>query len=329
MHINQDSESKSDRIISFITESVRNGDFAIGKAIPSINSTAHKFCVARKTVVRAYGKLKEQGIIESRPKVGFFVVNKRPNKKIRVLLIVQSFDAYWEVLYNEFRGKVANLCEIEIYFHHYNIKILELILTRNRADYDLFIISSFNNPRIKSVVGHIPAYKVFIISRNDFLNNSYNAVVQDFFEGTYRALCQANSSISKYNKINLSYPEKGGHSKSLIMGFLRYCTEFSMPQAIFNTLNDVEIVKGEVYLIIDDNDLIRLLNVCKSRKWILGRDIGVISYNETPLKQIIRDGISVISCDFLTLANEMAAFIKSRKAVQKVIPIEFIKRNSL
>ena len=329
MNSELESISKSDRIVAFVTESVRNGDIKIGKVIPSINSMALKFGVARKTVVRAYDKLKKQGLIESRPKTGYFVINKKPSTKLRVLLIVHSFDGYWETLYNEFREKVNDFCEIEIFFHHYNIKILELIVTRNSNDYDLFVISSFDNPRVKSIIGRIPAYKVLIISRNDHLNNIYNAVVQNFFEGTFNALCTANSDIAKYKKINLSFSERSGHSATLKMGFLKYCNKFNVKHSIYNSLKKVEIEKDEAYLIIDDNDLIRLLNVCKLQNWILGKDVGVISYNETPLKQVIRDGISVISCNFLAIADEMAGFIKKRESVQKVIPIEFIKRNSL
>ncbi|MCF6356335.1 MAG: response regulator [Draconibacterium sp.] len=257
--MNQELESisKSERIVAFITESVRDGNIKIGNIIPSINATALKFGVARKTVVRAYDKLKKQGVIESRPKIGYFVISKRPNIKLRVVIIVHSFDEYWETLYNEFREKVNSFCEVEIYFHHYNIKVLELIINRNVNDYDLFIISSFNNSRIKNIIGRIPAHKVLIISRNDYLNSIYNAVIQDFFAGTYNALCSANSNISKYKKINLSFPEKSGHSPTLKMGFIKYCKEFSVPYSIYNSLKDVEIEKDEAYLIIDDNEVNR------------------------------------------------------------------------
>jgi DNA-binding LacI/PurR family transcriptional regulator len=75
--------------------------------------------------------------------------------------------------------------------------------------------------------------------------------------------------------------------------------------------------------------LIHLLKVCGQHKWQLGKDVGVLSYNETPLKQVIRDGISVISCNFLQMAKHMAGFIKERTNVKEIIPIEFIERNSL
>ena len=137
--------SKSDRIVADITDQIREGSLAKGQAIPSINVASEKFNVARKTVVRAYRKLAEQGFIESHHRRGFFVVNRQPNVKLKVLLLLHSFDAHFEILYNEFRKHAKELCDIEIYFHHYNPKILELIVSRNISDYDLFIISSFNH----------------------------------------------------------------------------------------------------------------------------------------------------------------------------------------
>ncbi len=321
--------SKSEQIIAFVTESVRSGKYLSGQAIPSINFTAQKFGVARKTVVRAYEKLKNTGLIESRPKTGFFVINKRPSNKLKVLLIVHSFDGHWEVLYNDFREGANGFCEIEIFFHHYNIKVLELIINRNINDYDLFIISSFNHPRIKGVIGRVPAYKVLLVSRKDRLDESYNYIIQDFKTGTYSALCMAHEQILKYKKINLAYPEKEGHSINLKEGFESYCDEHSMAFETVNSLKEIEIRRGESYLTVSDNDLIYLLNVCKTKNWKLGKDVGVLSYNETPLKQVIRDGISVISCNFELMAAEMAGFIKEQKTIQKIIPIEFIKRNSL
>lgn len=321
--------SKSEQIIASVTEAIRSGRYVSGQSIPSINSTSQKFGVARKTVVRAYEKLKGAGLIESRPKTGYFVISRKPSNKQKIMLLVHSFEGHWEILYNHFREQVNAYCEIEIFFHHYNINVLELLVNRNVSDYDLFIVSSFNHPRIKSIIGRIPAYKVLLVSRNDRLDASYNHIVQDFKQGTYDALHQAKSELSNYNCIHLSFPEKGGHSTTLKEGFLSYCGKYSLKHMIVNSLFEIEIKKGDAFLVINDNDLIYLLNVCKERNWTLGKDIGVLAYNETPLKQVIRDGISVVSCNFVQMAEEMAGFIKDQKSVKKTIPIEFIKRNSL
>lgn len=329
--MNQQSTSipKSEQIIAFVTEAIRSGAFVPGQSIPSINATAHQFGVARKTVVRAYEKLKHSGLIESRPKTGFYVINAKPRQKQKVLLIIHSFDGHWETLYNSFREQVSEVCDIDIYFHHYNIKVLELLVTRNVADYDLFIISSFNHPHIKSVVGRIPAYKVLLVSRKDRLEDSYNYITQDFYAGTYQALSQAQNRLKTYSKIHLSFPGKEGHSETLKKGFEKFCLSYGMEHTTVSSLKELEIKKGEAYLCISDKDLIHLLKECSQRKWQLGKDVGVLSYNETPLKQVIREGISVISCNFLQMAERMAGFIKERTNVKEIIPIEFIERNSL
>ena len=323
------TSSKSGKIVSIITESVRKGEISKGQAIPSINAAADKFNVARKTVIRAYNVLIGQGLIESRPKKGYYVVNRQPDIKLRVLLIVHSFNPYIELLYNEFRELVKDECEVEIFFHHYNIKVLELILNRGSSDYDLFMISSFDHPRIPNIIGRIPAGKILIVSRDDRIEGRYNSIIQGFLEGTYQSLLSIHDKIRKYKKLHLSFLDKSGHPEDLKTGFLQYCNDYSIPHNVEGSLKDVEIHKGDAYLVIDDSDLIKLLKTCKIRDWYPGRDIGVISFNETFFKEVIRDGISVISCSFKLMAEEMAEFIKKRKAVQKVIPIKFIKRNSM
>lgn len=321
--------TKSERIISSITGSIRNGDYKTGDAILSINAAAQRFGVARKTVIRAYDKLVMQGYIESRPQRGFFVVNKRPGIKLRVLLIMHSFEGHFQTLYNEFREQVDDLCEVEVFFHHYNIKILELIISRNASVYDLFIISSFNHPGIPRLIGRVPSAKILVISRNDRLELKYNSITQDFYRGTYQSLVSARERTGNYQRLVLSFPETSGHPESLERGFVDFCEDHGIHYRIFDSLKNCEIKKGDAYLVIDDCDLIKLLKVCKVRNWIPGKDVGVISYNETPLKEVMRDGITVISCNFSLMATEMAGFIRHRTAVQETIPISLILRKSL
>jgi DNA-binding transcriptional regulator YhcF (GntR family) len=321
--------SKSDSIVETLTQSIREGEIPAGCSLPSVEEATRKFGVARKTVVRAYAKMIARGFVESRPRKGYYVINKKPQVKTRILLVIHSFEAHFELIYNEFRDRVSENCDIDVYFHHYNIKMLELIVTRNIDSYDLFIISSFDHPRIPSVIGRIPSGKVLIISRNDRLEDRYNSIVQDFNTGTFEALSSVAGQIKKYEQFILSFPKISGHSETLKAGFERFCSEYSIPFRVVGSFENMEICKRCLYLVIDDPDLIKLLRICKLREWEPGRDVGVISYNESPLKEVIRDGITVISCNFKMMAAEMAEFVKNRVSTQKIIPIKIINRNSL
>ncbi len=47
-----------------------------------------------------------------------------------------------------------------------------------------------------------------------------------------------------------------------------------------------------------ENDLVILIERILAAGLKVGKDVGVISYNETPLKKIILNGITTISTDF-------------------------------
>lgn len=79
---------------------------------------------------------------------------------------------------------------------------------------------------------------------------------------------------------------------------------------------------------MDDNDLVRLIHVAQSQKWQLGKDIGVISYNETPLKSVIANGITTITTDFEKMGITMAEMILSNTRARIENPFQMIERNS-
>ena len=82
---------------------------------------------------------------------------------------------------------------------------------------------------------------------------------------------------------------------------------------------------------MDDNELVIIVEHCMESGHELGKSIGVLSYNETPMKRIIANGISVISTDFAMMGVRAADYIlnPSTKSVHEVIPTSLIMRGSL
>jgi DNA-binding LacI/PurR family transcriptional regulator len=78
-----------------------------------------------------------------------------------------------------------------------------------------------------------------------------------------------------------------------------------------------------------EDDLIILVKKVLEKNMIAGKEVGIISYNETPIKQIILDGITTISADF-NLMGEMAAKMILQKSTEHVpVPFHLTLRNSL
>jgi DNA-binding LacI/PurR family transcriptional regulator len=80
--------------------------------------------------------------------------------------------------------------------------------------------------------------------------------------------------------------------------------------------------------VIDDNSLVDVMQVATQKGWQLGKDIGVISYNETPLKSVIGNGITTITTDFAAMGRTMAEMVVSGKREVVENPFVMIDRKS-
>ena len=78
-----------------------------------------------------------------------------------------------------------------------------------------------------------------------------------------------------------------------------------------------------------EDDLVTLIERLIVLKLKIGKDVGVISYNETPLKRIILDGITTISTDFTSLGTQAAEFVLNGKTEKVAVPFYLNLRKSL
>ena len=78
-----------------------------------------------------------------------------------------------------------------------------------------------------------------------------------------------------------------------------------------------------------EDDLVELVEKAISQELKIGDQIGVISYNETPLKKIILDGITTISTDFKMMGVKAAEMVLSSNPEYIEIPFKVTLRNSL
>src|SRR5262249_20491337 len=65
------------QIVEQVRLAVATGALAPGEAMPSVRSLAEQLVVHANTVVKAYGELVREGVLDSRQGLGFFVAEKR------------------------------------------------------------------------------------------------------------------------------------------------------------------------------------------------------------------------------------------------------------
>jgi DNA-binding transcriptional regulator YhcF (GntR family) len=313
------------QLIDSVINALQQGELKEGEALPSVNQLIQETQFSRDTVVKAYNELKKRGVIVAIPNKGYFV--KEDSEKI--LLFLDSYSPFKEGLYNAFRAELPETTDIEILFHHYNFRVFESMIANSIGRYSKYVIMCYDEPRIAGVLKKLPPEKVLILDVKMHISEDYSHVIQDFDESFYTCLSEAESLIRKYDEIVFVHPPLTMHPVVSRKGFKRFCKDHELKGRIIDHLEQEDIKKGMVFIVVSDNDLALLVETSRSQSLTPGKDIGVISYNETPLKKIIGNGITVISADFGLMGKKAAIAVKSRGVHKEVIATELIVRESV
>lgn len=316
---------KFQQLIDSINESISKNQLQVGDTLPSVNQLCKESLLSRDTVFKAYAELKNRGVIESVPNRGYFVAKA----VTKVFLFLDTFKAYKEVLYGSFLENLPENVAVDLHFHHYNIDDFEKIIKESTGKYTKYVIMNFNHERIPEIISQIPANKLLVIDWNVNAKEGTSTIYQDFGDALYHSLESGLEIIRKYKKFIFLYPLFTYHPKVSIEYFEKFCSE---NQINFNVLYDFkkfDLQKGELYLLVSDRTLAKFLDQCHQKNLVLGEDVGVISYNETPMKKYVKEGITVISTDFELMGKKIAEFVVTGEKTNLVIPTKLTIRKSL
>ncbi len=316
---------KFQQLIDYITLAVNQKTLNVGDMLPSVNFLCKHAHFSRDTVVRAYNELKRRGIIESVPNKGYFVASNIT----RIFLFLDTFKAYKEVLYNSFRDNLPKKAFVDVHFHHYNYRVFESIILDSIGKYSKYIVMNFDDKRIRPLLKKIPSENLLIIDWNIHTDISYSFIRQDFGRAFYDNLKKGLHLLRKYSEFIYIYPEYTYHPKESIQYFKKFCNESEISYRVVSKIENEDIIPGHAFICLEDKELIEIIEYCKSMKYELGRDVGILSYNETPMKRIINEGITVVSIDFVKMGKEAALYASGNLSVQKTIPTNLIIRESL
>ena len=330
-----DSESeipKYKQVEDLIISDIESGIFRQGQRIPSINETSEELLLSRDTVEKAYVHLRKKGILLSVRGKGYYINKTNVGKKLRISLIFNKLSNYKRSLYNSFIQTLGAKASVDVFIYNYDLTEFENIIDSNLNNYDYFVIL----PHFKSetasigrVIKKIPKEKVLIVDRNLEELKDYPVVYQEYDKDIQDALIQALVLLEKYKRLNLIFPQKEYYSPYIRKGFIVFCQIYRFDYRIIDDLDENNICKNEAYIIISDNDLYYFIKIIKQRGWIAGKDAGIISYNESPVKEILCDGISTISTNHDEIGLTAAEMILTKNFKRIKCPFQFIRRNSL
>ena len=117
--------------------------------------------------------------------------------------------------------------------------------------------------------------------------------------------------------------------QGIVRGFKLFCKTNCLNYEIIDTLEKRIPKKGETYIVLDDENLIRIIKKIKNAQFVLTKDIGIISFNDTILKEVVENGITTISTDFKLMGKRLAEMILTNEQLKIENPSKLILRNSL
>ncbi len=326
LQINHDSDvPKYQQIVTSIVDAVAESSIKKGSVLPSVNAICKTHKLSRDTVFKAYSILKDNGVVDAVPNKGYFVAHDTK----KVLLVLDTFKAYKEVLYHSFINNLPENIISDVQFHHYNIDNFKTIINNSLGKYYKYIVMNFDHKEVKDVVSKINNDKLLQIDWNIYTDATNNYVFQDFGESFYTSITKAETALRKYKRIDFLYPSFTYHPTETVVYFEKFCKDFNFDYQIITDPKNFKVEKGVAYLSVSDRMLGRFLEQSKDNNFEPGTDVGFLSYNETPMKKFIYKGISVISTDFKELGTKAAAFITSDDPMKHYVPTTLTLRESL
>lgn len=324
--------SKFKQIADAIILDIEAGILKKDERLPSINRFSEDNKVSRDTVEKAYCLLKKRGYIAAFPGRGNFVLER--NRKLhRVLLVFNKLSSFKKIIYESLLQSLAGKAKVDLKVHHYCPKGLKEILQESLGKFDHYVIMPhfFSNAREKEyrdVIKMVPEHKLILLDKDMLqLAFPYRAVYQDFKDDIYKALCTSASLIRKYTSITLILPEEIHHPKEIAEGIKMFCKEEELPFYMMDNMGNEMLRKHTIYVVTDEENLARLLKKIREVDFMLGKDIGIISFNETVFKELL--DITVITTDFAAMGKTAARLILGKEYEKRKNPFYFIKRGSL
>jgi DNA-binding transcriptional regulator YhcF (GntR family) len=329
------------QIANSIADDILEGKFVIGDRLPSIRTISNKNSVSRDTAEKAFKELRDRSLIYSVTGLGNFVESKDLDSNINVFFLINKPCTYKMEIYNSFVSALGEKGQVDMYLYYCDEQLFINAIKKNINNYNYFVIMPHFRDGEQSHINHtpitikainsIPKDKLVILDNSHSeISGSFPVIYQDFKLDVINALNEGVGKLKKYEKVILVYPTKAvfPYPVGLLEGFLEFCSEHQFEYRIMEQIPaSLEFTSKDAYIIIEDNDLVNLVQQTKEKKLKIGDDIGIISYNDTPLKVLL--DITVLSSDFITMGQKAAEALLTKTKDNFKNPFLYIDRNSL
>ena len=321
------------QIVNSIIKAINEGKIQKNDVLPSINVLSNEFQISRDTVEKGYKYLKKIGILGSIPGKGYFVKKTDINQPYKILLLFNKLSAHKKIIYDAFVEDLGELASIDFYIYNNDFNFFKKILNDKIHDeYSHYVIIPHfieGGEYAHQVLDMIEREKLILLDKKiPGIKGRFGIVYENFELDIYNALKKAIQYLEKYQTIRIIFPEHSYYPQEILKGFFSFCQDFAFNcEVLYN--NAYFVNTGDVFICVMEDDLVELIGKIQEKKLEIGKDTGIISYNETPLKKIILNGITTVSTNFKEMGRLAAKLILNNTTEHIQVPFDLTLRNSL
>ena len=319
------------QLASYIESEIRSGNLNIGSKLLSVNKACKLYKVSRDTVLAAYKMLQERNVVTSIPNKGFYVTRCGDIDTVRIYAVFDAMNQYKETLYRSLIDSLGEGYEVTIAFHYYDEKLFDVLVDNALGKYDYYVLMPHFNNSVTSTLDKIPDDRLLLL---DAFPNNYSrncaAVYQDFYQDSYSGLKSLLNNLRRYDALHIVYNDKFQYMPSgYVEGAYRFAGEFRYPVYVEPNFDMNSVQKGHCYMAISERDLASFIKVVIAKGLKVGHDVGLMSLDDTPLKEVLIGGVTTLTTDFALMGHTAAEIIRSRKRCRVANEWRLYERGSL
>lgn len=321
------------QLTNSILTAIESGKIQKDDLLPSINELSYELEISRDTAEKGYKYLKKLGVLGSIPGKGYYIISTDFRQTLKICLLFNKLSSHKKIIYDSFIAAIGENVAVDFYIYNNDFALFKKLVTNKKDQYSHFVIIPHfieGGENASEVINLIPKEKLVLLDKKiPGVDGEYGAAYENFEKDIYISLDQAREQLSKYHTLKLIFPKESYFPKEIIKGFNRFCQQYAFSHQVISYVADEELQEGTAYINLMENDLVTLIEKIISSQFEIGKQIGVISYNETPLKKIILNGITTISTDFKGMGTLAAQMILDNSPRDVEVPFTLTLRNSL
>ena len=326
------------QLIARIEECVLDGRLKSGDSLPSMNELSERLDISKETVKKVYSLLRERGFVESVHGKGFFVSTPRNGQRLKIFMLLDKLSNYKQILYDSFMAQMGDRAEVTIYLYNQHIELFEEFIDGALDDYDYYIVTP--HFRLDSDIQHraikalkrIPNRKLVVLDNLiRTLPGNFGAVYQDMGNDIYDCLGSVLEDLRRYERLNVVILPSSLYGQLIVVGIDRFCREQGIEVEYFYDISAEMMHKGGLYLLLNGQlgiGLVEIQRRAQEQGLEIGKDIGVISYNESYLSEVLLSGLTTVSTDFEQMGRVAAEMILSHDLHKVKCNFRITRRNT-